>query len=192
MSWAHITHACSHLIQPRPTTQAKRHEVQLSALGDAHEASRSELRALIRQLAEQLVPIQEETASHAEMIEHCCAAINLFAETVRPSTGRAGGGGDGAADLDGAAAFAFSGSAFGGFGEAAGVRRSGVGSNRGAATPGRDDRRRDGSGIGMGGGGSLRISPSRAYADALRAFRADGAAARRGGAARGSPGRRRD
>lgn len=153
--------------------QAKRQEVQLSALGDAHEASRSELRALIRQLAEQLLPIQESSASHAEMIEHCCAAINLFAETVRPSAGRAAGAPGEGVDLDGGTA------AFGGVG---GVRRSGVGGARGVATPGRSERRREGGGA--GGGGSLRTSPSGAYVDALRAFRADGAAARRGGAAR--------
>jgi hypothetical protein len=150
--------------------------MQLSTLGDAHEASRLELRALIRQLAEQLVPIQESSASHAEMIEHCCTAINLCAETVRPSSRRAGNCGDEAADLGGAGGLHASGTAFGGLGGAAGVRRSGEGSHRRVATPGRNDR---------DGGGSVRTSPSRAYAEALRAFRADGAAARRCGAARG-------
>mmetsp|Transcript_20543 Transcript_20543/g.62659 ORF Transcript_20543/g.62659 Transcript_20543/m.62659 type:complete len:157 (-) Transcript_20543:179-649(-) len=155
----------------------------LSAVSDAQERSRSELRQLIRQVAEQLITIQDASAAHEEMIEHCCAAINLFAETIRPSTIRR----NGTSGFSGGAPFGPA--AFPGFSSCGECKANGGATGSVLSPIKRNDRRAWRPRSPAADVGPGRVSPSRAYIEAMRAFRSEDHSR---GQARESPRRRRD
>ena len=62
---------------------AKRHELLLHRMTEVHETRASELRGLIKSLAEQLKPLHETSRRHASQIEEVSSGINVLAELLR-------------------------------------------------------------------------------------------------------------
>ena len=62
---------------------AKRHELLLARVSEVQEQRASELRALIKTLADQLRPLHETSRRHAAQIEEVSSGINVLAELLR-------------------------------------------------------------------------------------------------------------
>ena len=62
---------------------AKRHELLLQRVSEVHEQRASELRALIKTLADQMRPLHETSRRHAAQLEEVSSGINVLAELLR-------------------------------------------------------------------------------------------------------------
>ena len=62
---------------------AKRHELLLQRVSEVHEQRASELRALIKTLADQMRPLHETSRRHAAQLEEMSSGINVLAELLR-------------------------------------------------------------------------------------------------------------
>lgn len=62
---------------------AKRHELLLHRVSEVQEQRASELRTLIKTLADQLRPLHETSRRHAAQIEEVSSGINVLAELLR-------------------------------------------------------------------------------------------------------------
>mmetsp|Transcript_24376 Transcript_24376/g.40330 ORF Transcript_24376/g.40330 Transcript_24376/m.40330 type:complete len:316 (+) Transcript_24376:18-965(+) len=78
----------------------KRQELLLQRISEVHETRSSELRGLVKAVAEQLRPLQDASHRHDSQIEECCSGINVLSELLRFSNrGRATTGSSAYADV---------------------------------------------------------------------------------------------
>jgi chromosome segregation ATPase len=79
----HVSEASVGQTSEKLKKAARRHELLVQRLNETQEARSSELRGLIKSLAEQLQPLQESSRRHASQIEEVSSGINVLAELLR-------------------------------------------------------------------------------------------------------------